>query len=156
MKLIKDKLFNWTKRKSPAEIILYSLVSLLFMVVSISYIYMLVWAFIAGCKTHTEIAIDPFGLPEVWHFEHYLEVFDSFQVGGHGFWNMFFNSVWYSVMSTLLMQFTSMTFAYACSKYKFRGSDFLYTLTLVVITLPIYGNSGAVYELYTKILQISP
>lgn len=145
------RLFKWTKRKSPAEIVLYSVVSLIFLVVALSYIYILVWAFIAGCKTHTEIVMDPFGLPEVWHFEHYLEVFDLFEVNGNGFWKMFFNSVWYSVMSTLLLQFTSMTFAYACSKYKFRGSGFLYTLTLIVITLPIYGNSGAVYELYSKL-----
>lgn len=144
------RLFKWTKRKSPAEVVLYSCVSLIFLVVALSYIYILVWAFIAGCKTHTEIAMDPFGLPEVWHFEHYLEVFDTFEVNGQGFFDMFFNSVWYSVMSTLLLQFTAMTFAYACSKYKFRGSGFLYTLTLVVITLPIYGNSGAVYELYAK------
>lgn len=145
------RLLKWTKRKSPAEIVIYSVVSLVFLAVALSYIYILVWAFIAGCKTHTEIVMDPFGLPEVWHFEHYLEVFDMFEVNGNGFWKMFFNSVWYSVMSTFLLQFTSMTFAYACSKYKFRGSNFLYTLTLIVITLPIYGNSGAVYELYSKL-----
>lgn len=145
------RLFNWTKRKSPAEIILYSLVSLLFLVVALSYIYILVWAFIAGCKTHTEIVMNPFGLPETWHFEHYLEVFKTFEINGNKFFDMFLNSVWFSVMATLFLQFTSMTLAYACSKYKFRGSEFIYTLTLVVITLPIYGNAGAVYELYTRL-----
>ena len=145
------RLFNWTKRKSPAEIILYSHVSLLFLVVALSYIYILVWAFIAGCKTHTEIVMNPFGLPETWHFEHYLEVFKTFEINGNKFFDMFLNSVWFSVMATLFLQFTSMTLAYACSKYKFRGSEFIYTLTLVVITLPIYGNAGAVYELYTRL-----
>lgn len=145
------RLFNWTKRKSPAEIILYSLVSLLFLVVALSYIYILVWAFIAGCKTHTEIVMNPFGLPETWHFEHYLEVFETFEINGNKFFDMFLNSVWFSVMATLFLQFTAMTLAYACSKYKFRGSEFIYTLTLVVITLPIYGNAGAVYELYTRL-----
>lgn len=145
------RLFKWTKRKSPAEIILYSIVSLLFLVVALSYIYILVWAFIAGCKTHTEIVMNPFGLPETWHFEHYLEVFETFEINGNKFFDMFLNSVWFSVMATLFLQFTAMTLAYACSKYKFRGSEFIYTLTLVVITLPIYGNAGAVYELYTRL-----
>ena len=145
------RLFKWTKRKSPAEIVLYSCVSLLFLVVALSYIYLLVWAFIAGAKTHTEIVMNPFGLPETWNFGHYLEVFDTFEVNGQGFWQMFLNSVWFSVMATFLLQFTAITLAYGCSKYKFRGSDFIYTLTLIVITLPIYGNAGAVYELYTRL-----
>ena len=62
------RLLKWTKRKSPGEILLYSFVSLVFLVVALSYIYILVWAFISGAKTHTEIVMNPFGLPEVWHF----------------------------------------------------------------------------------------
>lgn len=145
------RLFNWTKRKSPGEIILYSFVSLLFLAVALSYIYILVWAFIAGCKTHTEIVMDPFSLPKVWHFEHYLEVLESFELNGKGFLDMFLNSVWFSVMGSLLLQFTSVNLAYACAKYKFRGSAFIYTLTLIIITLPIYGNSGALYKLYANL-----
>ena len=145
------RLFRWTKRKSPAEVILYLFVSLIFMVVALSYIYILVWAFISGAKTHTEIVMDPFGLPEVWHFEHYLEVFETFELNGHNFLDMFGNSVWFSVMGALLVQFTSCTLAYGCSKYRFRGSGFIYTLTMFIITLPIYGNSGAVYELYANL-----
>ena len=53
-------MFKGLKRKSPAEVILYCFVSLLFAVVAASYLYILVWAFIAGAKTHTEIAMDPF------------------------------------------------------------------------------------------------
>lgn len=142
---------RWTKRKSPSQIILYSLVSLLFLAVSLSYIYILVWAFISGCKTHTEIVMNPFSLPEKWHFEHYIEVFRTFEINGKGFLSMFGNSVWFSVMDALLLQFTSCTLAYACSKYKFKGSALIYTITLIIITLPIYGNSGAVYELYSKV-----
>ena len=144
------RLFKWTKRKSLGEIILYSFVSLLFLVVALSYIFILVWAFVSGTKTHTEIVMNPFALPKVWHFEHYLEVFETFELNGQGFLDMFLNSVWFSVMAALLMQFTAMTLAYACTKYKFRGSGFIYTLTLIVITLPIYGNAGAVYELYAN------
>lgn len=145
------RLFKWTKRKSPAEIILYSFVSLLFLAVALSYIFILVWAFVSGAKTHTEIVMNPFALPKVWHLEHYLEVLEAFELNGQGFLDMFLNSVWFSVMAALLMQFTAITLAYACTKYKFRGSGFVYTLTLIVITLPIYGNAGAVYELYANL-----
>lgn len=145
------KKFRWMKRKSPGEIILHLMVSMLFMVVALSYIYILVWALIAGAKTHTEIVMDPFSLPEVWHWEHYLEVFESFEINGQGFLRMFWNSTWFSVVGSLALQFTAITLAYGCTKYHFRGSGFIYTLTLLVITLPIYGNSGAVYKLYASL-----
>ena len=145
------RILKWTKRKSPGEIILYLVVSLLFLVVALSYIYILVWALISGAKTHTEIAMDPFGLPEVWHWEHYLEVFDAFELNGQGFLHMFLNSTWFSVIGALALNFTAMTLAYGCTKYSFKGSGFIYTLTLLVITLPIYGNSGAVYKLYASL-----
>lgn len=142
------RIFNWTKRKSPAEIILYSLVSILFMAVALSYLYILIWAFIAGCKTHTEIVMEPFGLPEVWNFGHYIEVFQTLEVNGKGFFDMLFNSVWFSVLGVFIQQFCCITLAYACAKYTFPGSNLLYTVVLIVITLPIYGSSGATYTLY--------
>ena len=141
------RIFKWTKRKSPAEIVLYSLVSLFFLAVALSYIYILVWAFISASKTHTEIVMDPFALPKQWHFEHFSEVLTTLEVNGNGFFNMLFNSVWFSVVGVLIQQFTSITFAYACSKYKFPGSNLVYAVVLVVLTLPIYGSSGAKYEL---------
>jgi len=145
------RIFNWMKRKSPGEIILYSVVSLLFMVVALRYIYLLVWAFIAGCKTHLEVVMNPFALPKEWHFDHYIEVFKALNVNGNNFLDMFFNSVWYTVASTLLHQFCTMTFAYTCTKYDFPGKNIIYPIVLVVLTMPIYGNSGAVYELYLKL-----
>lgn len=141
------RIFNWTKRKSPAEIILYSMVSLLFLAVAFSYLYLLVWAFISGCKTHTEIVMNPFSLPETWHFEHFVDVMRSLRVNGHGFWNMFFNSAYFSVVTAVIQQFTSMSLAYACTKYTFPGSKWIYTIILIIITLPIYGNAGAAYQL---------
>lgn len=145
------RLFKWTKRKAPAEIALHAFVSLIFLAVAISYIYILVWAFIAGCKTHTEIAMTPFSLPAKWEFKHYLEVFSLLEVNGSRFWDMLFNSVWFSVVGVGIQQYSSITLAYACSKYKFPGSGLIYTIVLFTITLPIYGNSGAIYELYHNI-----
>lgn len=142
------RIFEWTKRKSRGEIILYSMVSLLFFIIAASYVYILVWAFISGAKTHTEIVMDPFGLPKEWHFEHYLEVFSKLEVNGNNFWNMLFNSIWFSVVNVLIHQFFSIMLAYACSKYRFPGSTWIYTLVLIVMTLPLYGNGGGMYKLY--------
>ena len=139
---------KYMRRKSPGEIALHSFVSVLFALIALSYIYILVWAIIAGLKTHTEIVINPFSLPEIWNFSHYIEVFDLLEVGGNTFWDMLGNSLWFSLLSVLIQQFTTITFAYVCSKYTFPGKNLVYGIILIALTLPLYGNSGATYKLY--------
>lgn len=136
------------RRKSKAEIALHIFVSAIFFVIAASYVYMFVWAVIAGAKTHTEIILNPFSLPEKWHWEHFLDVFSLLEVNGHNFWDMLFNSVYFSVGAVGLSQFVTMSFAYFCTKYKFPGSEWPYVIILVMLTLPLYGTGGATYRIY--------
>lgn len=140
-------MFKGLKRKSPLEVALYCFVSLVFLAVALSYIYIFVWTLISSLKTHTEIVMNPFSLPEKWIFSHYIEAIKTFEVNGHGFWNMLFNSVWFSVVGALLQQITTVTFAYCSTKYKFPGSKLVYPIIMVMMTLPVYGNAGATYRI---------
>lgn len=142
------RLFKNFKRKSPAEVALHIFVSAIFMVVALSYLYILIWAILAGVRTNTEIVMNPFGLPTTWHWENYLDVFRLLEVNDNTFFNMLFNSIWFSVVGVFIQVFTTVTFAYACGKYKFPGSALPYVIVLIMITLPIYGNGGAMYKLY--------
>ncbi len=136
------------RRKSPAEIVLYCFVSCIFMAVALSYVYILVWTLLSAVKTHNEIVMTPFSLPTTWHWEHFLEVFDTLEVSGVNFFGMLGNSIWFSVIPPLLSQLVSMSFAYCCSKYTFPGHKWPYMIILIMITLPLYGSSGATYKLY--------
>ncbi len=142
------ELFKNFKRKSPGEITLHIIVSVVFMLVALSYLYIIIWAFLAGLRTNSEIVMNPFGLPTTWHWENYIDVFSLLNVNGNNFFNMLFNSVWFSVVGVFIQQFTTIFFAYTCSKYKFPGSWLPYSIILIMITLPIYGSAGAVYKLY--------
>ena len=133
------------------EIAIHIFVSIIFFLVAASYVYMFVWAIIAGCKTHNEIVLNPFSLPEEWHWEHFIEVFQKLDVNGNGFLDMLFNSIYFSVFTTLVSQFTTMSFAYCCSKYKFPGQKLVYTIILIMMTLPLYGSGGATYTLISKL-----
>ena len=135
-------------RKSKAEIVLHIFVSLIFFAVCASYCYLIVWAVFAGLKSHTEVILSPFTIPSEWHWEHFIEVFQRLKVGKNNFFNMVFNSVWFSVGTSALTHFFTAGFAYVCTKYKFPGSNLPYLIILIMITLPIYGNSGATYKLY--------
>lgn len=143
------------RRKSKAEAALYIFVSCIFFLVAASYVYILVWAIIAGNKTHVEIVMDPFGLPKQWHWEHFLEVFSSLEVNGNDFWDMLFNSVYFSVLGTLIQQFTTASFAYCCTMYKFKGSNLPYTIILIMMTLPLYGTGGSVYKIIDSLGMIN-
>lgn len=147
----KIDLFKNFRRKAPMEVALHIFVSCIFFVVAASYVYLLVWAVIAGCKTHNEIVLDPFGLPEKWHWEHFIEVFQRLEVNGNNFWDMLFNSIYFSVFTTLVAQFTTLCFAYCCSKYKFPGQKLVYPIILIMMTLPLYGSGGAAYTLISKL-----
>lgn len=144
-------MFKSLRRKSFGEKALYIFVSMIFMAVALSYIYILVWSFISACKTHTEIVMDPFSLPKKWNFSNFIEVFTRLNVNGNGFGIMLFNSIWFSVMGTLLAQFCAATFSYCATKYTFPGSRHIYTLLLLIMTLPLYGNGGAQYKLYHQL-----
>ena len=142
-------------RKSKGEIAVNLFVALLFLLLAASYVYLLVWAFLAGLKTHSEIVVNPFSLPQVWHWEHYLEVFSLLEVGGNNFFDMLFNSVYFSVGCVFVSQFITMSFAYCCTKYKFPGSDIPYLIVLIMLTLPLYGSGGATYKLYASLGMIN-
>lgn len=140
---------------APAEIAVQIVVSAIFMVVALSYLYIFVWAFIAGLRTNSEIVVNPFGLPTTWNWQNYIDVFTLLEVNGNNFLDMLFNSVWFSVLGNVLNLLVTTAFAYCCSKYKFPGSGLPYMIIVVVLTLPIYGSGGALYELYYNMGMIN-
>lgn len=139
--------FSLMKRRPLSEKTVYWIVSVIFAVVALSYLYVLVWMFIAACKTHSEVALDPFGLPANWNFSHFIEAFSVFEVNDNGFFMMLFNSLWFVTVSMVVNIFTTMTFAYACTKYDFPTSKWPFALIMIMMTLPIYGTGGAGYKL---------
>lgn len=136
------------RRKSPVEVALHCLVSCLFMVVALSYIYILVWTLFSAVKTHNEIVMTPFSLPTTWHWGHFIEVFNTLEVSDTKFLGMLMNSILFSVVPALLSQYVSMSFAYVCSKYTFPGHKWPFMIVLIMLTLPLYGSGGATYKLY--------
>lgn len=140
-------MFQSLRRKSLAEKLLYCFVSLIFLIVAASYVYIVVWTLISSLKTHQEIVLNPFSLPETWQWGNYKDLIETFEVNGNGFWTMLFNSLWFSIVGALLQQLTTVTFAYCCTKYKFPGSGLVYPIILIMMSLPIYGSGGAMYRL---------
>lgn len=144
LKKLKRRLFGV---KSVSEVIVYSIVFIIFTFFAFTYLYVLVWCFLAGLKTNTEIVLQPFALPQAWKFSNYIEVLELLEVNDTTFFEMVLISIYFSVLGPAIsLTFTSMV-SYVATKYKFKGCESFYIISLIMILLPIYGSGGAQYRL---------
>lgn len=154
---------KWFKRKfskmSVGQIIVFTIAFILFAMYALTIIYTIGWSLIASLKERTLLNTDPFGLPKFseLNFQNYVYAFNEMNVEGCNLLMMLLNSIWYSVGGTFVSIACSTCMAYVVSKYKFWGRKILYTVAIVIMTLPIMGTLPASYRLiYALGLNSSP
>ena len=64
-----------------------------------------------------------------------------------GYFEMFFNSLWYSVGGTFMKMMSTVLFAYAVARFEFPGRKMLYAFVVLQMMLPVYGQTSANYNL---------
>lgn len=136
------------EQRSLSERITFAIVFFIFLAFAVSYVYIYVWTFLSGLKTHKENVFTPFGLPKSPEWQHYLEVFQLLKVNGTNYLGMLQNSLIFSLFGPLISITVTSMISYVCSKYKFFGSRIYYVIVIFMITMPIYGSGGARYKLY--------
>lgn len=68
-------------------------------------------------------------------------------IGGEvTFINFVINSIVYAVIGSIIQVFTCMTTAFMCCKYRYKFSYFIYTMLLVVMTIPIIGSGPSTIQ----------
>ena len=144
------KINNTLKNKTTSEKIVYSVVSFLMGLWAASYVFAFFWAFLAGAKNHNDIIMDPFGWPKTWQFANYLEVFETLEVRGVGFFGMLTNTMLRVAVTPVLTIGGQMLLAYALAKYRFPGRALLFGINTVVMTLPIIGGTASNYRLLSS------
>lgn len=63
------------------------------------------------------------------------------------FYHFVINSIVYAVLGSVIQVFTCMTTAFMCCKYKYKFSYFIYTMLLIVMTIPIIGSGPSTIQL---------
>ncbi len=118
-------------------VVLQLLIALFFAAIIIVPIFTVVFA---GFKTHAELLLEPFGMPEEIHLENYTNV-----LLGNNFWRQLRNSLIVMVGTTAGVVSLSAMAAYVFSRLKFRYRELIYnffTLGLLfpaaVAILPLY------------------
>lgn len=137
------------KRKSKGEIVLYTIVFILFSLLFLSYLYMLLWCAYSGMRDFVSLSKDPFGFSKPI-FRNYIDVFTLLEVKGCNFFDMLLNSIYFCMLGPFLSIMVTASLAYIASMYKFKGSWIIYSLVFFSVTMPLYGTGSAMYKLMYK------
>ena len=78
----------------------------------------------------------------------YIKAFSELEVNETNFFGMLINSVWFSFGTAFLPIFFASMASYVVCKYHFPGRNFLYSLVIVTMMIPIYGALPAQYRLF--------
>ena len=68
-----------------------------------------------------------------------------------GFWEMTWNSAWFTFGATFMKMMATICFAYACARFEFRGRKMLYGFVILQMMLPVYGQTASNYSLMSKL-----
>jgi raffinose/stachyose/melibiose transport system permease protein len=128
------------------KVTINSIIHLFLLTVAAACLYPLLWIVLASFKTQETIFSDIWSIPSQFHFENYVNAWIE---GGFG--RNFLNSIFYTAMVVFGVVLVSSLAAYAFSRFKFRGRDFLFTMFMVAMMIPIPGSFVALYVLLNKL-----
>lgn len=142
--------------KSKSEKTVFTIAFVIFVVYAFTLLYPLIWLLTNSVKHNFQFVEDlskilslpraPYG----WHIENYATAFEKLNYNNTDFFGMFFNSIWYCLVSIGINMFVSACTGYILSKYKFKARNFIYATAIICMTLPIFGTGGASYTFYYK------
>lgn len=152
---------NILNHRSKAERVVFPIVMLILIIHCLTLIVPVAWMFVSAFKMPLEFSGgDPFAFPVKWIARNFIDAFTLLNVGDTTFFGMVFNSVWYTLIRSVLGAFVPAVTGYVMSKYRFPGHGVIFTTAIVAMTLPIVG-AGASYMkviatlgLYDNILYV--
>lgn len=119
-------------------------VYLLLILWAITTIYPILWVVQNSFKAKDKILADSFSLPfgDLFTMANYRKAFDSLNIV-----NAYKNSIFISTMVALFVILLAGMAAYALSRYKFRGSEFLHTMVIAGIMFPVFATIVPVFSM---------
>lgn len=97
---------------------------------TVIFLYPVVWNLVNSFKTNTEYLTDPYALPAALQFENYALAWEKAKIA-----TFFGNSVFVTVLSTILLLVLVIPISYVLSRYHFVGSKVISTMYMGCIFL---------------------
>lgn len=140
------------KNKTVSEKIIYSIVFVIFLAYTLYVLIPLCYMLNGSLKLNgTEFYRDALSLSVPPNFDNYVRAFKELKINRVTYGEMLVNSVIFSTGSTFFGIMSSTFLAYAISKYDFRIKNFLYSLAIFVMIIPIYGSLPATFKLFANL-----
>lgn len=142
-KRVKEKI-----RRTKGEKVLFSIVFVILLLFSLTYIIAYAFAIMNTFKSPTEYILSgKFELPKEWVWN-YGKVFTELRVNGSGFWKMVFHSIWFAVTGSVPALLSAAAASYAYSRYHFPGRRIIFMINIILLTLSLPGAGPAFYKLF--------
>lgn len=93
---------------------------IIMILITLMFIYPVIWNLISSFKTNTEFMLDPYAMPTALHFENYVRAFQKANVSTY-----FLNSIIVVVISVLFSVIFVIPASYVLGRYKFFGSKII-------------------------------
>jgi len=101
---------------------------------------------LGGFKTNGELRVNPFGMPQEWHFEFYSDL-----VVAPSFWSYMGNSLLISSITVLLTLIVGAAAAYVFAQIRFFGARYLQSYLLLGLVFPF---ATAILPLFIKVRDL--
>lgn len=138
---MKSAIYYQTKK-----VTLNLLIHLFLLSVAATCLYPLLWMVASSFKTQETIFSDISLIPKAIHFENYYQAVSQSDFGRY-----FLNSVFYTASVVFGIVVISSMAAYAFSRLRFPGRNFLFYMFLAAMMIPIPGSFVALFVLLNKL-----
>lgn len=105
---------------------------LLLSILALVFVYPMFLMIMTAFKSTREIFFDPFGLPNNWSFQPFIDVWQKANFNIY-----FFNSIFVASAAIILLLFCASLAAYGIARFEFRLSNFIFMVFLAGIMIPI-------------------
>ncbi|MGL4344782.1 MAG: carbohydrate ABC transporter permease [Cellulosilyticaceae bacterium] len=113
---------------------LITVVQYIFLIgMALMFITPLLFTLISSLKDNREIFASPFALPETYRFGNYMIAWKEANMG-----QFFFNSVFISVSTVVLLGLVASMAAFIISRFNFKGNKFLMIFFMVGMMIPMH------------------
>lgn len=138
------------KKKNKKSIsCLMTVLFIIFMLYTALFLFLMLWSFISTFKGRRDFQTSPVGFPSVFTFENYTSVISLFKMqikeldGSNRnvyFFEMFLNSIGYSVGSAVCQTIVLCITAYCCARYRYVFSKIVYSIVIILMVIPVVGT----------------
>ncbi len=130
---------------------LFNIGAVIVMLWALSFVFVLLWGFNYSLMSQDELGENAHFFTHTFTFSNYISAFRTLKFDNTNYFGMLWNSIWFSVGSTIMKLIATIFFAYVIARFSFPGRKVLYVIVIAQMLLPTYGQTAANYQLLSTL-----